>query len=263
MAPQDACAGTAGTQSIQRATVLLRLLASNNRSGMRLVDLYRTASLQRPTTHRILQSLIAEGMVRQDAKSHRYYLGSVIYEMGLAAAPRAALRDICHPHLRNIADRSGDTVFLTERSGFDGVCINRVEGAFPIKAFVLDIGRRRPLTVGAGSLAMLAALSDIEVDRICKANLERTLERYPDYSEPTLREHIADARRVGYALHDVLEVPDVRSIAVPICDSKGKPTAAISISTLRSRLEGERVDELASYLFDAVQAIERQIIATE
>ncbi len=254
-------AGLSGTQSIQRAALLLRLLATHNRSGMRLVDLYRTACLERPTAHRILQSLVTERLVKQDAKTRRYHLGSLVYEMGLAATPRTALRDICHWHLLNIANRSGDTVFLTERSGFDGVCIDRAEGAFPVKVFVLDLGRRRPLNIGAGSLAILSALPDIEIDRICAVNRERTLQQYPQYSEAKVRDIISLTRQRGYALHDVLEAPGVRAIAVALHDARRQPIAALSISTLSSRLDRDRVPELAAYLMDAAKAIEPQAVA--
>src|SRR5690606_23278869 len=39
------------TQSLQRAVALLRIIAFNNRSGSRLVELYRRTGLERPTVH--------------------------------------------------------------------------------------------------------------------------------------------------------------------------------------------------------------------
>lgn len=252
---------TAGTQVIQRTVALLRLITTHNRMGSRLADLHRAAGIEKPTAHRILQGLIAEQMVRQDARSKRYYLGSLMYEMGLAAAPKIALRDICHRHLQAIADQTGDTVFLILRSGFDGVCIDRAEGGFPIKAFVLDVGRRRPLTVGGGSLAILSALQDGEIDRICKVNAERTKARFPRYSEDDLRQHIAATRARGYAIKDVLELPDVRSIGVAICKPDGTAIAGISLATLNSRLDPARIELVASYIAESVAAIEAELAA--
>src|SRR5574342_23026 len=106
-----------GTQSIERALTLLREIAAHNRGGSRLLDLSTRTGLQRPTVHRMLKCLVAEGMVQQDADSHRYYLGSMVFELGLTAAPRFNLREICHPALARIADATGETVFLTQRSG--------------------------------------------------------------------------------------------------------------------------------------------------
>jgi DNA-binding IclR family transcriptional regulator len=252
-----------GTQAIQRCAALLRLITTYNRNGMRLVDLYRSTGLTRPTAHRLLQALVAEGFVRQDERSKRYFLGALTYEMGVAAAAPYTfdLRDTCHPHLREVADRSGDTVFLTIRSGFDGVCIARNEGAFPIKVFVLDVGRRRPLNVGAGALAILSALPDDEIHRIGLANQDRLARDYPRFDMEQMWQRIRQARRQGYLVNDVLEVGAVRSIAVPILDPHGRPLGAISISALQNRLNGESLVEKAQVLKDAVGAIEEKLRA--
>lgn len=259
--PADAAAPAAGsgTQSIQRAALLLRHLSWHNRTGLRLVDLYRKAHLERSTTHRILQSLVAERLVVQDQSSKRYHLGPFAYEMGLAAAPPLPLRDICHSHLRRLADVSGDTVFLTARAEFDGVCLDRTEGAYPVKAFVLEVGRRRPLGVGGGGLAILSLMEPVEVDRILRANAQRLADRFPRYSERTAKAAIARARRVGHVLQDVQEVPGIRSLAMALRGEAGQPLAALSISAMSHRLEGERISTLLSAMAQAVQVIESEL----
>lgn len=245
-----------GTQTLSRATTLLKLISANNRDGMRLVDLFAAAGLERPTTHRLLQGLIAERLVTQDDRTKRYFLGSLMYEMGVAAAAKTDLRDICHPHLLSLADRTGDTVFLTIRSAFHGVCVDRAEGAYPIKVLVLDVGRRRPLNVGCGSLAILSALPDDEVDRICRVNADMVRTRFPRYSESRMREQLALGRALGYVFHDVLEVDNVSSVGVAIRDTDGRPIGALSVSALSSRLEDERRDRVAIYLKESVRSIE-------
>ncbi len=155
-----------GTQSIERALLLLREIAAHNRGGSRLLDLATRTGLQRPTVHRMLKCLAAENMVQQDGDSHRYYLGSMVFELGLTATPRFNLREMCHPALARIAEATGDTVFLTQRSGLDAVCLDRREGTFPIKTFTLEVGMRRPLGVGTGSLAILSALPEEEIEQV-------------------------------------------------------------------------------------------------
>ncbi|KGD93464.1 MULTISPECIES: IclR family transcriptional regulator [Achromobacter] len=248
-----------GTQVLQRAAALLRLITANNRLGMRLTDLHASSAIEKPTAHRILQGLIAEQMVRQDNANKRYYLGPAMYEMGLVAAPRVALRDICLPHLQAIAEQTGDTVFLTIRSGFDGLCIDRAEGGFPIKAFVLDIGRRRPLNVGGGSLAILSTLPEAEIQRICSANADRVKANFPRYNTADLLRDIAASRARGYALKDVLEIPEVRSVAVPICRQDGEAIAAISVATLKARLDDARAATVAGCIAQAVAQIEKRL----
>jgi DNA-binding IclR family transcriptional regulator len=250
---------SSGTQSIQRAALLLRLLTTHNRTGMRLVDLYRRANLERPTAHRILQGLIAEGLVEQNQESKQYFLGPALYEMGLAAAPRPQLRDICHPHLGELARISGDTVFFTGRAGLDGVCLDRAEGAFPVKVFVLEIGKRRPLGVGGGGLAILAALDSDESSRILKANAVRLEERFPRFKEATVKQALTTARRVGYILADVVEVPGIRTLAMAVRMPDTSVVGAISISAMAQRLDNERLGLLVESMKQAVSAIEDEL----
>ena len=118
-----------GTQSIERALTLVREIAAHNRGGSRLLDLATRTGLQRPTVHRMLKCLAAENMVQQDSDTHRYFLGPMVFELGLTAAPRFNLREICQPALSRIAEATGDTVFLTHRSGLDSVCLDRRSAA--------------------------------------------------------------------------------------------------------------------------------------
>lgn len=257
--PSTKAPTSSGTQSIQRAALLLRLLTTHNRTGMRLVDLYRRAKLVRPTAHRILQGMIAEGWVAQNQDSKQYFLGPALYEMGLAAAPRPQLRDICHPHLGELARISGDTVFFTGRAGLDGVCLDRAEGAFPVKVFVLEIGKRRPLGVGGGGLAVLSALPSDESDRILKANASRLEERFPRFNESAVKQAVAVARRVGYLLADVVEVPGIRTLAMPVRMPDQTVVGAISISAMAQRIGADRLEELVETMKDAVSSIQDEL----
>ncbi|MBN8960613.1 MAG: IclR family transcriptional regulator [Rhizobiales bacterium] len=248
-----------GTQSIQRAAQLLKLLTAQNRKGMRLVELYRKAKLERPTTHRILQGLIAERLVRQDQTTKRYFLGPMIYEMGLAAAPQFQLRDVCHKHLVSLAALSADTVFLNIRSGMESVCIDRTEGAFPVKAFVLDVGRRRLLGIGTGGLAILSALTRKERGRILKTNYPKLVYRYARFDFEKTNAILEEGAQKGYVVSDVVEVPGIRSIGMPITLTDGSPIAAISISALTTRLDPDRCAELALALREAINEIEDEL----
>jgi len=248
-----------GTQALHRAVALLRIVAANNRHGCRLVELCRRTSLERPTVHRLLQGMVAEKLVRQSTDSKRYFLGSLAYELGLAAAPKLALRDICLPYLEAIAEHTGDTVFMTIRSGFDGVCVARADGSFPIKMFVHSVGRHRPLNVGASGLALMSALSDAEIDRLCRVNVERTRRKNPRFNEKQLRESIESTRRRGYSLTKVMDEPPVLSVGIAIRLPDGSPAAGISVSTLSSRLADARLEQVVRYLSDTASAIEMEL----
>lgn len=241
--------------------MVMRVIASRNGEGMRLVDVSRFAKLEQSTAHRILKCLIAEGMVKRDPGTRRYHLGYLIFELGLAAASEFNVRSICQPSLVRLSERSGDTVFLTIRSGFDTVCLDRKEGTFPIKTLTLDIGTRRPLGVGAGGIALLMLLADRTVDEIVNANALR-LARYGDLTVPAVLRLIGQSRDLGYALNDSHITPGATSVGLPIRSQYGVPFLAISIGAISSRMSGERQRELVGFLREEIDVIERSLSGT-
>lgn len=250
-----------GTQSIERAAQVMRIIASRNSSGMRLVDISRHAKLERPTAHRILKCLMTEGMVKQDPESRRYYLGHLIFELGLAASTNFNLRDICQPSLVRLAEKTGDTVFLTIRSGFDTVCVDRKEGSYPIKTLTLEVGTRRPLGVGAGGLALLSALPDQTVGEIISANALR-LGTYNGLTVPALMGMLKRCRDLGYALNDAHITPGATSVGLPIRTRSGEPFLAISVGAISSRMTEERQEELASLIKAEIKILECSLAAS-
>ena len=247
-----------GTQSIQRAAAVVRAIAARSRAGLRLSEVVQHAHLERSTARRILKCLIDEGFVMQEAPSQRYFLGPLVFELGLAAAPQFNLAGLCRPALQRIAAATGDTVFLVVRSGHDSVCIDRHEGSYPIKALTLDIGARRPLGAGAGGLALLMPLPDAAVDEIVAANAVR-IAAYHGLIVPALHAMLARSRQLGYALNDAHITPGAVSIGMPICNRFGSPFAALSVGAIASRMGAERQCEIATILRTEVQQLKRAL----
>jgi DNA-binding IclR family transcriptional regulator len=251
-----ASAKPSGTQTIQRASLLVRLIASRSRTGMRLAEVVQHAKLERPTAHRILKCLVDEGFLMQAEDSHQYFLGPLIFELGLAASPQFNLSDICRPSLARVAEKTGDTVFLSVRSGYDSVCIDRREGAYPIKALTLEVGTRRPLGVGAGGLALLLKLSDEAIDEIVRANAKR-LGAFHKLTVPVLQKALKRSQQLGYALNDSHIIAGATTLGLPIVNRYGHPFAALSMAAISSRMATARQAELVAILREEIGVIER------
>lgn len=244
-----------GTQSIQRAALLVRLIAARSGPGSRLAEVVQHSQLERSTVRRMLRCLIDEGFVRQDADTRRYVLGPLVFELGLAAAPQFNLVDICRPALARLAEATGDTVFLAVRSGYDTVCIDRREGSFPIRALTLDVGTRRPLGAGAGGLALLMPLSGAEINAIVNANAVR-LRGYNNLTVPALNGMLERARKLGYALNDNHITAGATSIGLPIISRYGQPFAAISVGAISSRMDAGRQKKVVAMLRKEIKIVE-------
>ena len=120
------------SSSLRRALRLLRVLAAGDPAGLRLKDIAEAAGCSQPTAHRMLQDLAAEGFAEQ-AAGKRYRLALDFYVLAARAGQASGLREAARPALLRLSATLSDTIFLLVRNGFDAVCLDRVEGPFPIR----------------------------------------------------------------------------------------------------------------------------------
>jgi len=221
-------------QSLDRAIELLRLISANYREGERLSDLVKASQLAQPTVHRLLKQLVEGGLVMQDA-DRRYRLGHFAYELGLAAASHFGLRQQCAPFLARISQETGDTAFLVVRSGTDSFCLDRQSGSFPIQVLTVEVGKRRPLGIGGGGLALLSFMPEAELPAVL-TRIAPQLTPYGGLTRAILLKLVMQARQRGYAAITDYAVAGVTSVGVPIRDRTGQVLGAISVSAIASRM---------------------------
>jgi DNA-binding IclR family transcriptional regulator len=227
------------TSSVQKACRILRALTDARTT--RLTDIAAAAGLDKATALRLLDVLARDGFVVRDADTKQYSLGSELFMLGAAALARFDPRPAVRPSLLRLANTFEDTVILSLPSGAESICVDVEEGRFPIRANYLQVGSRRPLGVGAGSLALLAWMSDPEVEAVMPAIAAR-LDRYPRITTSLLARHVAEARRRGYVVLLDVVIERMGGIAVPILGRDGRPVAALSVAALSDRItERERL----------------------
>lgn len=245
-----------GTRSIRKAVAVLRALADAGVDGARIPDLVTKCAMPRPTLYRILGGLAEERLIVRIPGAECYVLGPAVYELGLAASPGFGLREICGPFVERIAQHTGDIAFLTLRSGLDGVCVDRQVGADPIRTLTIDIGSRRPLGVGLGSIAILGALAAEEREAVMRANA--------GYYR-AIGAHIADrvrmlAERVhrqafGATAGDFVDGVGGFSVVIrhPVTT---RPFAALSVASLVGRMPASRGREILPLLRASAHKVE-------
>lgn len=246
--------------SLKRGVVLLKLLASAGARGLALTELAGKAQLPHPSVHRVLAQLVAERLAEHNAETRRYKLGPLAFELGVAGSTMHDIRDLCEPAMNTLAAATGDTVYLVVRSGFDAVCMHRREGEFPVRALMLEVGSRRPLGVGAGGLAILAAIGDDERAQI----IERVAPALPAFGALTadaLALACDDARRVGAAVIQNRVSLGVKAVGLAFNDSMGQPIGALSVAALTQRLNTRRTQQIVELLRQAVRNVEQRLRA--
>lgn len=233
-------------RAVSRAFDVLRILALGGEHGMRLVDVVAYAQLSRPTVHRILHTLIAEGVAEQEPATRRYRVGPEISLLGMSRPAQLPVRAAAEPHLTELAETLGDTMFLTVRAGWDSVAIVRKTGSYPIKVLAIDVGARRPLGVGMAGVMLLAAQEPEQIEAICRANTTRLPADGPDMA--MIRQRVQRARERGYAYADAGVMQGTRALAVPVRDANGEVVAAITVAAMADRLSESTVPRVLETL---------------
>jgi len=236
-----------GVGAVSRMFAVLRSLGDCPEEGERVTQLAQQVGLSQPTTHRLLRSLMDEGMVEQDQRSKRYRLSIEFFALAAKAGKTGNLREIVRPSMLRLSASLGDSLFLLARSGFDAICLDRSEGPYPIRTFTGDIGGRVALGVGQGSLAILAYLPEEERDTVISYNLPR-LKDFHLYDEVFLRSEVENVRRLGYAARNTGALPGMAGLAVPIFDREGRSVAALSVATISDRLGPDRLPTVVELL---------------
>jgi DNA-binding IclR family transcriptional regulator len=245
----------AGTQTVQRAVRILRCMARYPDKGLRLLDVAREMGLERPTAHRVLQTLCAEGLLTQD-ESRRYRIGPLLFELCLLTGGYSELAEACLPILADLANKVGDTAFLFVRYGDDAVCVARKQGWYHIQTPVVAVNSRHPLGVSAGGLAILAGIPEREAAAILH-ELAPCLSVYNGLTEEEVWKLYLDAQMRGCAVIGDHVAPGVKGVGIPICSELGNPIAGVTVATTIDRMPDERVTEVVPLLRDAASAIAR------
>ena len=248
-----------GAQSVDRALALLALIGRHSASGIGLSDLVARSALNKATVRRLLLALIRSGLVEQDGVTRSYHLGEQAFVLGTQAQARHGLLKLATESLVRLARETGDAAFISVRRGMSSVCLHREDGPHPIRTFALMPGGEHPLGVGAGSLAMLAALPDSEVEAVLQANAALLRENYPNLQPAVLREHVARTRLEGHALNPGLIFEDSWGLGVALRDPDGNLAGALSLAAVESRMKPARRAELVARLKSEATEIEKRL----
>lgn len=243
-----------GAQVVSRVGRILRAVSESSSRGITTAALARHTELTRPTAHRLLVSLAAEGFIDHDALLGTWVLGPELYLMGSVAAARYDITAVAASSVRALARESGESAFLSARRGDETVCLLREEGSFPLRSFVLYEGARFPLGVASAGMAIIAYLPDGDIAAyLDRRDLES--ERGPTYSRQAVLQRIATTRRTGWALNPGLVLEGSWGMGAAIFDGSGRPSWALSITGVESRYAEERQSELGRLLLEHAHTI--------
>lgn len=245
---------TAGAHRAAGRVVDILELVVRTHEGLPLRELSAQLEAPKSSLLPLLRTLTARGYLEQGALG-AYRLGPKAFELGMASPAHRAWPEIARPALRELMQRTGETVFLGSLGG-DGtavVFVDKVESEQVIR-YAAGVGDRRALHATSSGKVILAFLPAPERERILRA---LPLKRYTDRtvtSLPALRAALAEVRRTGVCVNlDELAV-GAAGIAAPIFDRDGHVAGACAIGGPTDRVR-PRLKPLAAEVKATARAI--------
>ena len=247
--------GLGGT--LDKAQALLSAIARSE-DGARLTDLARSCAIAAPSAHRLLAELERAHLVTRGREDRRYRVGEGLMALAAAAWRQFPLTTIAEPILAALSRETGASSYLSVASGLDALCLMRIDGPGRVRTLVMDAGTRRPLGIGAGSLALLTRMPLEEAERLVRANAERPSDpEGPDYDARVVLAAREAAMRVGFAVHDGTFIPGLHGLGAA-SRVAGRPVA-ISLSFVGGLTDAATHRQFHDRLGAAIEALERSV----
>ena len=245
-------------QSVHRALDLLEALA-DEKDGLGLTALARRVGLKPSTAGNILRALLKRGFVEQRPGSTDYVLGSQLLTLAGRSLNRLDIARLAQHPLQQLHAYSGETVFLSARQGAYLTNLTVIDGIHPIIARAERRPRRANLHATAMGKVLLAYLDETAVDAaITEAGLPALTDQ--TITEPTtLKAHLAEVRRNGYALNHEEESPGVCGIAAPVFDHLGGVVAGVCVGYPAERDDQIDKDALIARVLACATEISRAL----
>lgn len=243
-----------GTEGATRvADVLLLFLDDADELGV--TQIARELDVSKAVVHRVLQSMVARGLLAQDPTRRTYRLGAAAVAIGSRALRDCDLRTIAEPILRELRDATNETTTLSQYFDVERAYVAQFPSAQEIKMLV-DIGRRFPLHAGSSSKVILSHLDDDHQHEILDGALEKVT---PDtvIDRAALVTELEHVREQGYSVSRGERQPGAGAVAAPVFTYTGDVVGAISVCGPAERFDEVTVARLIPQVITASQDISR------
>ncbi|MDP5225783.1 MULTISPECIES: IclR family transcriptional regulator [Arthrobacter] len=230
--------------SLRKALRLVMIVAAQQpgTDGMALAELSEVAGVNKSTVLRLSSPLLDEKLLERDAETGRFRLGPGCLSLGQSYLQGIDLRSVARPELRGLMRLTQGTCHLVVLTGRDVVYVDKVEDEAVVR-MASRIGATMPAYCTAVGKAMLAYSPEETVAEALAGTLEPVTDR--TITDPVLlRAEFEAIRRRGYAIDDRENEPEVRCVAAPIFGSEDRVIAALSVSSLASRMTARRVRDV-------------------
>lgn len=202
---------------------------------MTLSEVAARNEMDRAKARRYLLTLHALGFVKRNDR--QFELTPRVLQLGYAYQASNQYRAVIQQYLEDITAELGESSSLAVLDGDDVVYVVRSSARHRLMDITLSVGTRLPAAYTSMGRALLAQLSEAELEASLARVKLKAFTAASVTSSDVLKDEIIKVREQGYSVVDQELDSGLRSVAVPIFAGNGELLGAINISTNAARVD--------------------------
>lgn len=242
--------------SVRKAVDILGLF-SPSEPRLTLAQISSRLGLPRSTAHNLLGTLLVCGLVEKTDED-RYALGRAIVALTQSVMVNVELRDRAAPLLRELADYSRQSVYLTVRDGDYCLYIYAVESPRRLLARTAVGDRTHLLGTSAGK-AILVCLPEDEVRSIVQRAGLAASTVHTITSLDALLDEMKRTRERGFSIDNQEHELNTFCIGAAVFDENGLVIGSLSVSGADPELLRSRLDDMSAHVMYTAQEVSRRM----
>lgn len=234
----------------------LRLLdiVESFQSPVRFNDILKESPFPKPSTYRLLQTLVNQEMLSFNNDSGHYSLGSRLIRLAHSSWQNASLAPIATPFLDKLSNKTGETIHLAKLDNAQTLYLDKRNAVKPIEMFS-NAGKVGPAYCTGVGKAMLAHLEHKMRDKYIA---QQSFYPYTPKTFTSAAAFIIELEQIkkdGVAFDKEEHEPQIICIAVPILGPQNELYGAISITSSTERTTLVQLESFKQDLQQTAQQI--------
>ncbi|MGH3627264.1 MAG: IclR family transcriptional regulator [Sciscionella sp.] len=241
-------------ESVDRALRLVELLRGGEPLSVKAAAGYLDVAPS--TAHRLLSTLVYRDFATR-CRDHRYQAGPALVSRSDEMISVSTLRTIAHASLEMLHERTGETTQLMLLQRANIRFIDGIESESPLRVGV-RIGDQMPAHCSAGGKALLAELSNADLERL----YQQGLPPWPTAritNTAALKRQLATIRKNGYGTNSEETEQGVTGLGVAIHHPTGRAIGAFTLAIPTARFDNTHVARHVSTLQAAAATTEQRL----
>jgi IclR family transcriptional regulator, KDG regulon repressor len=219
------------TQTLNSVATAARMLREFGKGDTQLgvSQLARRTGVGKSTAHRVVWTLVSEGLLEKVADTGLFRLTATMRNLGVSAETALSLHQAATSPLDHLRKLTEGTLHIAILDGTDVLYVERRESPTALQVFSRVGGRNSAHATSTGKVLMAFLPQEEQIRLVDTMRLTRKTP-HTITSRAQFLEELTRVRHQGFAENRFESEPGMASVAAPIRDRTGRVVAALSIA---------------------------------